>query len=214
MLDRIRRNIARHISLSDGEFEFFGSLVQHRQLDRKGLLLAPGEVCRFEGFIDRGCVRVYNTDSDGFDHVLYFGPEGWWVADLHSFLTQAPASLGIEALEPTDALLLDRESKERLYAEVPQFERFFRILTQRALVTLQQRMLAVMTDTAEARYLAFRRQYPDLEERVPQYHIASYLGIGPECLSRIRRHLATRHGAHATTSRVLTQVKDRASRSR
>ena len=79
MLDRIRRNIVRHVALSDREFEFFASLVQHRHLNRRDRLLAPGEVCRAEGFVDRGCLRVYSTDAEGFDHVLYFAPEGWWV---------------------------------------------------------------------------------------------------------------------------------------
>jgi CRP-like cAMP-binding protein len=191
-LDRLRRNIARHIALSDSEFLHFASLVQRRRLQRRDRLLVPGEVCRFEGFVDAGCLRVYCTDPGGSDHILYFAPEDWWFADIQSFVSESPADLGIDALEPTEALLIDRASKERLYIEVPKFERLFRIMTQRALVALERRMIGAMAKSAEERYFDFKRRYPTLEDRIPQYHIAAYLGVRPECLSRMRRQITAR----------------------
>lgn len=186
MFDCIRRNIAKHVALSDAEFDRFTSLLHHRRLAKKAPLLTAGEVCRFEGYVVSGCLRVYHTDPQGTDHVLYFAPQDWWVADIASFISQSPALLGVDALEPTDVLLIDKPDKERLYVEVPKFERLFRIMTQRALAELQRRMIATMHQTAEARYVEFKRRYPQLEERVPQHQIAAYLGISPEFLSRIR----------------------------
>ncbi len=187
MLERLRRNIARHIALSDAEFDCAASLFRRRTLRKRERLLSPGEVCRFEGFVDAGCLRVYYADQDGADHVLYFAPADWWVADIQSFVSQAPALLGIDALEDSHVLLIDKASKERLYAEIPKFERLFRIMTQRALVALQERMIASMRDTASQRFRDFKRRYPGLEARIPQHQIASYLGISPEFLCRIRK---------------------------
>jgi CRP-like cAMP-binding protein len=186
MFDCIRRNIAKYVALSDAEFERFTSVLQHRHLAKKASLLTAGGVCRFEGYVVTGCLRVFYTDPRGTDHILYFAPEDWWVADVASFISQSPALLSVDALEATDVLLIDKPDKERLYLDVPKFERLFRIMTQRALAELQRRMITTMHQTAEVRYSEFKRRYPNLEERVPQHQIAAYLGISPEFLSRIR----------------------------
>lgn len=197
VFDGIRRNIAQHVVLTPGEFDHFTSLLQHRHLERKERLLTAGAICRFEGYVVAGCLRVYYTDPEGTDHILYFAPEDWWVADIASFTSRSPAMFSIDALEPTDVLLIDRLDKEQLYLEVPKFERLFRIMTQRALVALQRRMLAMMRQTAEVRCLEFKRRYPGLESRVAQHHVASYLGISPEFLSRIRHKHPARSDAPA-----------------
>jgi CRP-like cAMP-binding protein len=186
VFDCIRQNIAKHVALSDAEFERFTRVLRPRHLAKKASLLTAGEVCRFEGYVVAGCLRVYYTDPEGADHVLYFAPQDWWVADIASFISQSPALLGVDALEPTDVLLIDKPDKERLYLEVPKFERLFRIMTQRALAELQRRIITTMHQSAEVRYVEFKRRYPQLEERVPQHQIAAYLGISPEFLSRIR----------------------------
>lgn len=194
MLDAIRRNISRHVTLSEQEFELFASLLQHRHLPKRSSLLVAGEVCDFEGYVVKGCLRVYHTDESGADHVLSFAPEDRWVSDVGSLISQAPSVLSMDALEPTDVLLIDRVSKERLYAEVPTFERLFRIMSQHALVALQSRVMGMLRETADVRYHDFKQRYPELEHRVPQHQIAAYLGISPEFLSRIR-HRDTRRTA-------------------
>jgi CRP-like cAMP-binding protein len=186
MFDGIRRNIAKHVALSDAEFALFTRLLHPRHVPKKGSLLSPGDICRFEGYVVQGCLRLYHTDPEGADHVLYFAPEDWWVTDVGSFTAQSPALLGIDALEPTDVLLIDKPDKERLYLEVPAFERLFRVMAERALISLQERMIAMMRQTADARYVEFQRRYPQLERRVAQHQVAAYLGISPEFLSRIR----------------------------
>jgi CRP-like cAMP-binding protein len=189
MLESIRANIGKYVALSDAEFGIFAGLLQHRYLEKKAPLLVAGEVCDFEGYVVNGCLRVYHTDESGADHVLHFAPEDWWVTDVGSLISQTPAVLSMDALEPTEVLLIDRASKERLYAEVPKFERVFRIMSQRALVAMQGRVMGMMRETADVRYDDFKRRYPNLEHRVPQHQIAAYLGISPEFLSRIRhRH--------------------------
>jgi CRP-like cAMP-binding protein len=190
MLEAIKNNLGKYASLSDAEFDVFASLLQHRHLEKRGPLLVAGEVCTFEAYVVKGCLRVYHTDEKGADHVLYFAPEDWWVADVGSLISQTPAVLSMDALEPTEVLLIDRASKERLYREVPTFERVFRLMSQRALVAMQGRVMGMMRETADVRYADFKRRYPDLEQRVPQHQIAAYLGISPEFLSRIRH----RHG--------------------
>jgi CRP-like cAMP-binding protein len=189
MLESIRVNIGKHVTLSEAEFDLFASLLQHRHLEKKASLLVAGQICDFEGYVVKGCVRVYHTDESGADHVLYFAPEDWWVADIGSLIFQTPAVLSMDALEPTDVLVIDRASKERLYGQCPKFERLFRLMSQRALVAMQGRVMGMMRETAEVRYDDFKRRYPNLEHRVPQHQIAAYLGISPEFLSRIRhRH--------------------------
>jgi len=196
MLERIRRNIARHISLTEAEFTYAASMFRRRVVRKRERLLVPGDVCRFEGFVDEGCLRVYYADQDGGEHVLYFAPADSWVTDIQSFLAQTPAVLGIDALETSHVLLIDNASKERLYAEAPKFERLFRIMTQRAHVALQERVIASMRCTAVERYQEFRRQYPGLEARIPQHQIASYLGISPEFFCRIRKRAASAPPSH------------------
>ena len=137
----------------------------------------------------RGCLRAFYIDANGFEHNVLFAVEDWWIADLASFLAQTPATLDVEALEDCELLQLDRPALEALYAQVPKLERYFRLMLQNAFVAQQQRILASISAPAEARYRAFRVKYPQLEQRLPQRHVASYLGITPEFLSKIRKQV-------------------------
>src|SRR5262249_1426155 len=139
---------------------------------------------RVEGFVERGCLRIYCATPGGADRVLDFALEGSWISSAGGRL---PGSLAIGALERTDLLVIDEHSKEQLCAASAALDRFFRRLAQNSVTALQQRLLVAMQSTAEERYLAFRRCYPSLEARVAQYHIASFLGITPEFLSKIRK---------------------------
>jgi len=191
MYELIRSHIARHVNLTEEEFNYFTSLFRHHKLRRKQYLLQAGDVCRYESFVLKGCLRTYTVDEKGQEHVLQFAIEDWWAGDLHSFLTGAASVYNIEALEETEVLQISNESLEKLYKEVPKFERFFRIIMQNAYITLQKRVLNSMSDTAEERYLEFIKKYPHLEQRLPQHQVASYLGITPEFLSRIRSNKAS-----------------------
>lgn len=190
MYSRILQNIQRHVVLTDSEQAYFVSLLRKKSLRRRQYLLQEGDICRYENFIVQGCLRTYEVGLNGQEHVLQFGVEGWWIGDMYSFLTETPSKLNIDALENAELLQIDRASLEALYLEVPKFERFFRIIIQNAFIAGQQRLLSNLADNAEARYLDFLKRYPNIEQRVSNAQIASYLGISPETLSRIRKNLS------------------------
>ncbi len=186
----ILENIAKHITLDSNEQDYFLSLLQVKHIKRKDFLLQANEVIKTENFITKGCVRTYTIDSNGTEHIVMFGIEGWWVGDMYSFLTQLPATYFIDALEDTELLQISKSNLEKLYERVPKFERFFRIILQNAFIAQQQRINQNLSFTAEQRYQSFIQKYPSLEQRIPQKQIASYLGITPVFLSMLRKKLS------------------------
>jgi CRP-like cAMP-binding protein len=188
--DLLLQHISRHIQLDQTETDFFISLLQTKKLKRKDYLLKAGDVCKTENFIVKGCVRTYTVDENGLEHIVMFGVEDWWVGDLYSFLTQQPASYFIDALEDTELLQITKANLDKLYARVPKFERFFRLILQNAFIAQQQRINQNLSFTAEQRYLDFIKKYPQLEQRISQKQISAYLGITPVFLSMLRRKRA------------------------
>jgi CRP-like cAMP-binding protein len=188
----ILKNVSRHIQLDEKEKEFFISILQSRKLKRKEFLLKPGEISKTENFINKGCLRTYTVDANGFEHILMFAIEDWWTGDLHSFLTQSPATYFVEALEETEVIQYTKENLDRLLVEVPKFERFYRIMLQKSLISLHQRISQNLALPAEERYLNFTKKYPQLQERLSQKQVAAYLGITPIFLSMLRKKLANR----------------------
>ncbi|AHM61969.1 Crp/Fnr family transcriptional regulator [Flammeovirgaceae bacterium 311] len=189
-LSLIMDNVSKHIELSEEEKEFFVSLLKPRQLKRKEILLRPGEFARHTNFIVKGCLQVYTIDAKGAMHITIFAMEDWWISDLASFLSEKPATHFIDAIEQTHLLQLEKNDLEKLYRQVPKFERYFRILHQNAFVAQMNRLEQNLSLEAEERYRLFRQRYPALEHRISQKKIASFLGITPEFLSMIRRKQA------------------------
>lgn len=190
----ILTQVARYVSLTVAEQELFTSMLTVKRLLRKQFLLQAGDICRYENYVLEGCLRSFFVDDKGDEHTLHFALEDWWITDLESFLHEAPAVVNIEALTPVTVLQLDKPSLERLYTEVPVFERFFRILHQHAYLAQNKRILNSISMTGEARYTDLLQRYPKLVQRVPQKYIASYLGITPVFLSQIRARLGHREG--------------------
>lgn len=188
--DLILQNIGRHIQLDQAETDFFVSLLQTKKLKRKEFLLMQGDICMTENFIVSGCLRTYTIDDNGFEHILMFGVEDWWVGDLYSFLTQSPATFFIDALEDTEILQISKANLDQLYARVPKFERFFRLIIQNAFIAQQQRINQNLSFSAEQRYLDFILKYPQLEQRLSQKQVSAYLGITPVFLSMLRKKLS------------------------
>ena len=187
MYDLILQNISRHIHLTHDEVELFKSLLHSRKLRKRQYLLQAGDVCLHDSFVTKGLLRAYTVDKTGQERVAMFAMEGWWISDMYSFLTNSPATQHIDALEDSEVLSIEKRDLESLYEKVPKFERFFRILLQHAFVANQQRILGSISQTAEELYVNFITKYPSFEQRIPQVQIASYLGITPETLSRVRR---------------------------
>lgn len=180
------QNISRFIDLTDGEKQYFISLLKVKKLRKKQYLLQEGDICRYECFVNKGCLRAYSIDEKGQEHIVQFAIEDWWIGDMYSFLTQTPARLTIDALEDAELFCIDNPSLENIFSRIPKFERFFRLLVQNAFIAGQQRIIDSMSLTADEQYCRFIENYPLMEQRLPLKQIASFLGITPESLSRIR----------------------------
>jgi CRP-like cAMP-binding protein len=189
MFNQIDASIARFIKLTAPELELFHSLLQYKKVKKKQFLLQEGEVCDFEAYLLKGCIRSYYLDKEGTETILLFAVEDWWVSDLSSFSAQTPSNMFIETVENCELLFINYADKMQLFEQVPKFEKFFRLLVQRSLGVLQQRFYAAVSQTAEERYLAFIEKYPHIVQRVPQHQIARYIGVSPEFLSKIRSNM-------------------------
>jgi CRP-like cAMP-binding protein len=190
MHDLLYKAVSAKISLSKDEWGLCSSLFVPQSIRKKQFLLKAGEFCNRTAFVNQGCLRAYSTDSHGEEHITQFALEGWWISDLNSFITGEPSIYNIEALEDSELLLIDKISQDALFEKVPRFERYFRLLIQSSYVALHKRLLSTITDNAEEKYLRMQKTYPDIMQRVPQHMIASYLGLKPETLSRIRKKLS------------------------
>jgi CRP-like cAMP-binding protein len=184
-------NISQHIPLTPSEAAFLLSLLELKTVAKKQFLLRPGEICRFDNFILKGCVKVCYHDEKGTECIIKFAPENWWVVDLDSFLNSKPAFYYIQAIEETEVYQLSRSNYDLLYKSIPQFQKFSNERWQNGFIALQQRIMQNLSLTAEERYQHFIHKYPGLEQRIPQKLIASYLGITPEFLSMLRKKWAT-----------------------
>ncbi|UOQ69909.1 Crp/Fnr family transcriptional regulator [Hymenobacter volaticus] len=187
MYSQILANVARHVILTPEEAARFTHLLGPQQVASGEHVLVAGERATCLWFVVSGCVRTYATDAQGREHNLAFSTEGWWCTDSASFFEGGRATLALQALETTSLLSLSLPDLENLCTQVPKFERFFRLLSQKGYQLLERRLVAMLRLTAEARFIRFYRQYPRLLNRVAQKHIAAYLGITPEFLSMLRR---------------------------
>lgn len=182
--------IRRTIQPTPAELDFYHSLLAFKRFEKKTTLLQEGEVCDFEAYILKGCVRTYCINESGLEVTLYFGVEDWWVSDLASFNEGKPARLFIETLEPTEMWMMTRADKDLLLEKHPKFERMYRTMMQRSLTMVYDRLLSTLSKPAQDRYLEFLERYPQIPQRVAQHYIASYLGVSPEFLSKIRSRLS------------------------
>ncbi len=190
MFDRLREHVTRLIPISDDEFPLCASLMIPRRLRKGAYLLQEGEVSKYLSFVTKGSLRSYTIDRKGEEHIMQFAPEGWWISDLYSFLTGKPGIYFIDALEESDLLMMDAASYEKLCTTVPKFERYFRLLLQNNYIATQRRVMRSISKSAEEQYSQLLQEYPTIVQRVAQRHLASYLGITPEGLSRIRHRIA------------------------
>ncbi|WP_286748141.1 Crp/Fnr family transcriptional regulator [Roseivirga sp. UBA1976] len=179
----------KFVELEPQEVEIIQKHTSLRNYLKGQFVVQQGDVCRHESFVVEGCLRTFYVDEKGQEHTVMFAIENWWTADLGSFLTQTPAHYNVQCLENTKVIQFSHTNLENLYLQVPKMERFFRIILQRAYVASERRLVRSYSLTAKGRYLKFRQDYPLIEQRVPQYMIASYLGITKEFLSKIRNQL-------------------------
>lgn len=190
MFEVLKSHLRKRIELTDAEFKRASAFFIPKKLRKRQFLLQSGEVGRYLAFVEKGCLRSYSIDEAGEEHIVQFAIEDWWIGDMYSFLENQPSTLNVDTFEECELLLLDKPSRDRLCESIPKFERFFRLLLQANYVASQRRIMQSISATAEERYLQFLKSYPAIVRRVPQNQIASYLGITPQSLSRIRRILS------------------------
>ncbi|SIT33643.1 cAMP-binding domain of CRP or a regulatory subunit of cAMP-dependent protein kinases [Filimonas lacunae] len=178
------------ISPAGNEKRRIVAVLQQKTIPKGTCLLQAGQICRYIYFVNYGCLRTFYLNESGVEQNVLLHPENWWVSDLASFSGKRKSKYNIGALEKTEVIFFSHEQLEQLFTEIPKLESFFRILYQNALVFYQNRLLTILTQSAEERFRIFRKLYPHLEQRIPQKHIASLLGMTPVFLSMLRkRHL-------------------------
>ncbi|MFL5772348.1 MAG: Crp/Fnr family transcriptional regulator [Flavisolibacter sp.] len=187
MYELLFQKFDEKVELTDKEKEVCRSFFTPKKLRKKQYLLQEGDVCKFIAFVEKGFMRSYTIDEKGNEHIMQFAFEGWWIADQLSFLTGEISAYNIDALEDCELLLLSRQAEEQMMQSVPKLERYFRILLQKSLINTQRRLAGTLSLTAEERYNDLIISCPTIQQRVPQHMMASYLGITPETLSRIRK---------------------------
>lgn len=156
------------------------------------MILQEGFACKHYSFVVEGCFKMYGVDNRGTEHNIQFAAENDWIADIGSFHSKKPSQLFIEAVEPSEIIQIEQQDLYFLYTNIPKLDRIFKVIVENKFVELQNRVLQTFSSTAEQRYLSFLEQYPHLSNRLPNAQIASYLGITPEFLSKIRKDLAGR----------------------
>ena len=189
MYTLLRKHIEKRVHLTDEEFKLTSKFFIPKKLKKHQFLLNEGDVCRYAAFVNSGCLRKYTIDKKGSEHITQFAIEDWWISDLDSFFSGLPAKSNIDALQESEVLLLEKSAREEMLDNCPKMERLFRLQIESGYVATQQRIIDSLSASAEERYLKFIKTYPKIFEIVPQNQIASFLGITPQSLSRIRKEL-------------------------
>ncbi|GAA4739148.1 Crp/Fnr family transcriptional regulator [Flavisolibacter ginsenosidimutans] len=191
MFELLFQKFDEKVHLTEDEKVLCKTFFLPKKLRKRQYLLQEGDVCKYIAFVEKGMLRSYSVDEKGSEHIIQFAFEGWWISDQYSFLTTEASPYNIDALEDAELLLLSKASEEQLLERIPKMERYFRILLQNNLIATQRRLVSSLSHTAEEKYNELIQGCPTIPQRVPQHMMASYLGITPETLSRIRRKLAS-----------------------
>ena len=180
-------HLKKHISLTEDDINILSSLVKVREYKKKEFLLKEGQVCKANYFVEVGLLRMFYINNKGIEQVTHFALENWWLSDYMSFIMQSPAKFYIQAIEKSQVVLIEHHKQEELFEQLPQLERYFRIMTQRAYAASQMRVKYHHDHSKEENYRLFVSLFPDFVQRIPQYMLASYLGFTPEYLSELRK---------------------------
>lgn len=182
----------KKVMLTPDEQDIIRPYLTLKKLRKKQYLLQEGDVCKFIAFVEKGALRQYSLDENGNERIIQFALEGWTSSDLYSFLTGETASYHIDALEDSELVLISKSAHEELLLRVPKYETYTRLQITGAYIAMQKRLTAIISSSLEEQYASFITLYPNIVQRVPQHMIASYMGLQPETLSRIRRRISNK----------------------
>ncbi len=183
-------HFTQKVPLTEAEKDLIKSYLSVKKIRKRQYLLQEGDVCKSIAFVEKGMLRSYTLKDSGTEHIVQFAPEGWFISDLGSFLSGEPSNCHIDAIEDSELVMVTRAASDELSLKCPAYERYLLKLISAAYVSLQQRVNAINSHSIEDRYQDFLQKYPDIALRVPQHMIASYMGLSPETLSRVRRRIA------------------------
>ena len=183
------QTLRNKVPFSNEELEIIKTHLTPKKLRKKQYLLHEGDVCKFIASVEKGALRSYSIDEKGVERIIQFALEGWTISDLYSFLTSEPATYNIDALEDSELVLINKAAHEELLKTLPKYETWIRIQITGAYIAMQRRLTSIISLSLEERYSSFTSLYPDIVQRVPQHMIASYMGLTPETLSRVRKKM-------------------------
>jgi CRP-like cAMP-binding protein len=183
------QTLRNKVPFSNEELEIIKTYLTPKKLRKKQYLLHEGDVCKFIASVEKGALRSYSIDEKGVERIIQFALEGWTISDLYSFLTSEPATYNIDALEDSELVLINKAAHEELLKTLPKYETWIRIQITGAYIAMQRRLTSIISLSLEERYSSFTSLYPDIVQRVPQHMIASYMGLTPETLSRVRKKM-------------------------
>jgi CRP-like cAMP-binding protein len=186
MYPELLNHIKRYVALTADEEHLLCQKLEYKTFKKKEFLLEPGKLCQGNYFVVKGLVRQFFVNDKLNEQIIQFGLENWWIADQDSLLNHQPSNSYLQAIEPSELLLLTEKNRLMLFEEIPRLESYFRIMMQIAFVAAQRRIGFIFNQSEEERYRHFSARFPGFIQRVPQYMLASYLGFTPQFLSRLR----------------------------
>jgi CRP-like cAMP-binding protein len=191
MYTNLINHIRKYVNLDEQEVAILCKFIKPVQLKRKEFLTNEGQVCRAIYFVEKGCLRMYFVDGKSVERITQFALDSWWMSDYISFMNNVPSEYFIQAIEKSEVLMIDRDVFDELLKVLPQLERYFRLVMQKAVGAAQLRIKYMFEMTKEEFYNHFIGSFPEFAQRVPQYMIASYLGLTPEYVSELRKKSTT-----------------------
>jgi CRP-like cAMP-binding protein len=190
MYELFFQKLNEKVSFTEEEQDIIRSYLTPKKIRKRQYLLQEGDVCKMIAFVEKGALRSYSVDDKGNEHIIQFALEGWTVSDLYSFMTGEPATYNIDALEDSELVLISKSAQEEILQKCPKYETYTRLQLTGAYLAMQKRLTSILSQPLEDRYNAFINLYPNIVQRVPQHMIASYMGLKPETLSRLRKKIA------------------------
>ena len=191
MYERYFHHFNEKVPLTQEEWELIQNYLTLKKLRKRQYLLQEGDVCKLVAFVEKGALRLYNVSENGTEHIVLFAVEGQFMTDLYSTFTGEPSIYNIDAIEDSELVLITRTASDELRKLSPKYQEFAFLETSEAYIQLAKRMTSVISLSLEQRYQELITNYPNIVQRVPQHMIASYMGLTPETLSRVRKRIST-----------------------